>query len=137
MSERIYRKLDLSGLHFPSDSLTIRILRTAHGELFDQGVSIGGGDEQPQFFFKSRYQDGHSGTEVGNLLYLERVIAAFAFATAAGIDPPSGQVSIKDFKDELAERYVRYGLASGPKHAAELIRGIERQGRGLAAGRKR
>ena len=127
MAETDLSKLDLSGLQFPSDSLTIRSFRLKHPELFDRG--FGDDDEmQPLFFL-----DGHAEHTVGNMLYVERLVAAAAFAKAAGISPFKLPVAVEDLEEGLAKQYVEYGVATGPHHAAELIRGIESQGRGLAS----
>jgi len=131
-----YRKLDFSGLNFPSDSLTIRTLRTVHREWFDKGFAVGGGKEQPQFFFKPALHD-HAQVILGGILYIERLLAAFAFAESAGVELPPGQVSLPDLEEELSDKYVRYGLASGPKQAAELLRSVKRQGQALAGERGR
>lgn len=122
--------IDLSGIQFPSDTITIRALREAHPEQFDIGFAGGGGYEQPKFFFNG--SDGATAEDtLGAMLYCERLIATDAYAAAKGVAGMG--VSIDDFKEELAELYTRYGISKGPHHAAELIRGIEQQGAALAS----
>jgi hypothetical protein len=124
VSQQNISSLDVNAVRFPSDRLTIGMLRSAHPQLFD--TNIGGGKPQPQFFFAA--SDNKAAVEeVGGILYTERLIAAVALATRDGQEPPATYLPLHELKEELAERYVRYGLASGPQHALELIRDIERQ----------
>lgn len=122
--------LDLSGVRFPSDNLTIRTLRQARPDLFD--IGIGNGDNaQPKFFFHASH-GGHATDTVAAMLFCERLIATDAYAAAKGVDGVYTGTTIDEFKEELTQLYARYGISHGPLHAAELIRDIERQGAALA-----
>jgi hypothetical protein len=127
-ADREFEQLDFSGMRFPSDQLTIGTLRRVNWALFDKGL-YGESDGQPRYFFDAEKAD-HAGDDVGNILYCERMIAASAYAAARGISPPDAEIEI--LEDDLAERYCKYALATGPAHASELIRDIERQGHQMA-----
>jgi hypothetical protein len=127
-SDDRFKLLDFRRVTFPSDALTIGVLRAQHSELFDKGFAEDNDRAQPKFFIASR-NAGHSEDVVGNMLFIERLIATAAFAKAQGIPPP--EADIEGYKDELATMYLRYSLAQGAHHAAELIRDIERQGAAL------
>ncbi len=128
-SDERFSKLDFRRLSFPSDGLTLGVLRTMHSDLFDKGFAYAESAAQPQFFIASD-KAGHAGDVLGNMLFIERLIATAAFASARGIDGPRADVA--DYKEELASLYQRYSLAKGEHHAALLIRDIERQGATLA-----
>jgi len=128
-SDKEFRGLDFAALKFPSDGLSIGTLRERHRELFDRGFADWG-DAQPKFFLEAD-KGLHAGDIVGHTLFCERFVAIAAYADARGIDPPQLD-ELPGVKEDLAEFYVRYGLASGPQHAAQLIRDIERQGAELA-----
>jgi hypothetical protein len=133
-----FENLDLTGIRFPSDALSIGMLRAKHPELFDKGFALGGDNVQPKFFFGL-----HAETIVANMLYCERVIVVSAYAEALGVKglelgmkgPELGvelECDVSDFKDELSKLYIRYGVASGTHHADQLIRDLEQQGVTLA-----
>jgi hypothetical protein len=124
-----YKRLDFSGFKFPSDVLSIGTLRAKHPELFDKGFD-GGENAQPQFFFQAKYAEA----VLANMLFCERLIAVCSYAKTRAMEGPEYEVS--DFKKDLTTLYMQYGLASGPHHANELIREIERQGEELAKQRR-
>ena len=111
-NEDRFRALDLSGLRFPSDGLSIGFLRKVHSEMFDKGV----GDEedfQPRFFSSANHPD-NAGNTIGNMLFCERLIAANAYAAARGVKGPEMYVvDLVQLKEELTEQYERYGIAEG------------------------
>jgi hypothetical protein len=122
------RRLDLSSCRFPSDSLSIKALRTLHPDLFDKGFS-NDDDPQPKYLLKP-HDGGHVEDSVGNMLYCERVIVVAAFAEAKGI--AQLDINIADIKEDLQRLYERHGLAHGSHESHEMIRGLESQGRDLA-----
>lgn len=124
--EEQLRHLDFSDVRFPSDNLSLAVLRKVHSDLFDLGFDLGN-EGQPKFFLSADH-GGHAKAILGNMLYCERVVAANAFAATRGIELLDGEFNISDFKDELTRLYTRYGIASGTHQAAELIRDIETQG---------
>jgi hypothetical protein len=125
--------LDFSGLRFPSDNLTIGMLRRLRPDSFDKGCCgfLEYGRQQPAFFLDP-HEQGHAADDLASLLWCERLVAAFAYATGKGIDGPSGW-EIEGLRDELRQHYCNFGLASGPQHAWELIRDVERQGSSLGS----
>jgi hypothetical protein len=133
-----FENLDLTSIRFPSDALSIGMLRAKHPELFDKGFTVGGDKAQPTFFFEI-----HAENIVANMLYCERLIVVSAYAEAVGVKGLELGVKgselgmqlecdVSDFKDELSKLYIRYGIASGTHHADQLIRDLEQQGVTLA-----
>jgi len=123
--------VDLSGIQFASDSISIRFLRQRFPELFDKGFEEGHG-AQPKFFFNST-DAGHAEAVLAHLLHCERRIAVSAYLKTKGLPPL--ECDIDEFKDELIDLYVRYEFATGRHAAEQLIREIERQGQELARGK--
>jgi hypothetical protein len=124
----IFESLDLSSVVFPSDALTIRMLRRLYPDQFDVGFGQGQ-ESQPAFFFSRQSVD-----DIGGLLYCERQIAVSAFASARGVAPPTDVmdiIEIEDLREELGRRYTRLGIANGEHETIELVRGIEKQFSGL------
>lgn len=128
-ADKHFKHLDFSGFTFPSDGLTIGALREKHRELFDKGFSMEE-DAQPRFFFDPTF----SGEIVANILFCERLVATCAYAEARGMRWPDCE--IEGIRGFLLTHYPRYGLASGPQHAEQLIRDIEGQGTELAKQRR-
>lgn len=126
--ENDFGKLDFRKIKFPSDGLTVAMLRAVHPDLFDLGFYVGS-EAQPRYFLQASY-GGHAEDGVGNLLFCERLVATWAFASAQGKTGPLGW-DLEEARDQLVDFYRQYGLASGIKHATELIREIERQGQHL------
>jgi hypothetical protein len=119
-------RLDVSGIRFPSDKLSISDMRMAHPELFDVGFAMGD-DAQPRFFLQGDAVH-HAGDSVGDMLYWERILALCVFASISGCRPPPLiEIDQKTIKDELASLYVRYGIAEGAHHASEMLRDVEDQ----------
>jgi len=123
--------LDLREIEFPSDRITIGQLRRAFPKQFDVGFGPND-DPQPRFFF-----EGDRPSEViGNILYLERLIAAEVYASIVGCDSPADPgFGLKDMKKDLAKSYVIHGV-SGKHEASELVRDIERQATELGTERR-
>jgi hypothetical protein len=132
-----YKTVDFSSIEFPSDKLTVKVLRKLHPELFDVGFcGERMADDQPQFFFRENGNPPEVDA-LGGLLQEERRIAAFAYAKAAGLAMPPIDLELEISKEEVAKGYKFYGLSSGPHQTQELIRSIERQARQLAKGVRR
>ena len=119
-----FSKLDLSPVRFPSDELTIRKLRQMHPGSFD--LMSDDETDQPKFFFHPTHHN-HVDSTVASMLYLERMLAVNAYAAAAGHEGIETGLSDAEMKEELREFYIRYNLASGHHHAAQLIRDFEQQ----------
>jgi hypothetical protein len=107
--------INLSAIHFPSDSLTIGAVRKLHRDKFD-------GDVNPTFF----HELPRSGADrsIGLMLFIERALARIAFDTALG-EPLTELLTRDEFVGDLAELYARYGIANGPHHAQQLVRTFE------------
>ena len=127
-SEAEFKKLDFSHCHFPSDRLTIKMMRFRHPALFDDGFDVGEGKEQPKYF---KEPVGNVEEEIGEMLFCERCVATFAYAKARSIKPPWA-LDLEIHKDQLVDMYREWGLADGIAQASELVRDVERQGQQLA-----
>jgi hypothetical protein len=127
-SEAELKKLDFSNCQFPSDRLTIGMMRFRHPDLFDHGFDVGDGREQPKYF---KEPVGNVEEEIGEMLFCERCVAMFAYAKARGIKPPWA-LDLEIHKDQLVDIYREWGLADGIAQASELVRDVERRGQQLA-----
>jgi hypothetical protein len=124
--------LDFSECTFPSDAISIAQMRQVHPLLFDVGIETAKG-QQPVFML-APFDGGHVLDTIGMMLHCERIIAADSYAAKLGLEPPDADIEL--FKEELANYYIKYGLAKGEHHAQELVRNIERMGASLAKGRQ-
>ena len=120
--------LDFARIEFPSDKLTVGQVRRLHGDRIDR--------ETPTFFDAEPYC-GSAAFALGNMLGMERALAAYAYNRAAGeawkeVSPGFDRDTLAG---DLAEDYVRYGLAAGEKSAALLVRRFEARAAGQALGR--
>jgi hypothetical protein len=127
--EAEFKKLNFSRCRFPSDRLTIEMMRSLHPDLFDHGFEVGDRKEQPKYF---KQPLGNTEEEIGEMLFCERCVAAFAYARARGIKPPWG-LDLEIHKDQLIDMYREWGLADGIAQASEFVRDVERQGQQLAS----
>lgn len=113
MTDHGRAQIDYGKLSFPSDALTIGMIRKAVPELFAQ--------DDPEFF-----QDGFASVEVSGMLHSERILAHRAFASAAGRpDPYPDEAGRQEMIKMLAESYKLFGLASGRQHTEQLVRAVE------------
>lgn len=111
-------KIDFTKIDFPSDGLTIKVLRHIHRDQIDA--------EQLPTFFTDRERADSAEDLLTNLLYCERALAEAAFDRHLG-KPPADPLGVEGFAEELERLYVRYGIASGHHHAEQLIRNFESQ----------
>ena len=126
-----FANLDFRAVRFPSDALQVGTIRRLNNASFDQGF-YGGSDAQPQYFLQPEVR-GHVVSQVGTMLFLERLIVTGAYATKKGLWWPQG-FDPDASREELESLYCKHGLARGPKHAAQMVRDLERQGGLLAKG---
>lgn len=120
-----FENLDFSEIRFPSDDLKIGAIRQQNLRLFDHGFQ-GGTAAQPQYFLQPN-ANGHVVSDIGMLLFCERLIVTGAYASRKGVNPPEG-FDLEAAREELADFYCKHTLATGPQHAAQLIRELEREG---------
>ena len=93
--------IDLLKIAFPTDNLTIKAIRQQFPEI--------DGDRLYDF----------DDIELPGMLSLERDLATAAFDAVLG--RRTVDITVED-RRMLGKVYVRYGLASGPHHAKQLIR---------------
>jgi hypothetical protein len=121
--------LDLSGIEFPSDKLTVLKLRRIHPDLFDRGYE-NGKEAQPRYFLRAGRPD-HAAEDIGGMLFCERLIVAGAYAAVKGIVIP-GKWDLYATEDRLVKFYCRFGLSEGAHEAKEMIRNLTKQATWLA-----
>jgi hypothetical protein len=119
--------VDCASLSFPSDKLSMLDLRRLFPNEFDQPPSI-------TFFDKPDWPE-----TLQDLLHAERCIAEYAFGHGDRIwlgplaeGASDDEKTLREIEEEkrlctqqLVKLYQKYGLASGPETANQLIRGIE------------
>lgn len=124
-------ELDYSKIAFPSDKITIGQLRKMHPQDFDaEWWSCTGvfGDLAPTPTGQSQ-----TSIDMNDILYGERAVAERGWVKASGIPYEKGWLDeVNGGAKPLPRLYIKYGLASGPKHAEQLIRNIESQAAALA-----
>ncbi|MFN9977833.1 MAG: hypothetical protein ACK58T_48795, partial [Phycisphaerae bacterium] len=110
-------------------------------EMFDSNLLFVGNDPR-----RDQYQGpaflNHSPENLrdslNSLFWTERLVAVCAYADLSGVDRPQiPAFSLEELKAELANQYVKYGLALGSCEARESIRDIERQVRAQFKGVRR
>ena len=121
--------LDLSGVQFPSDRLTIADLRLLRPALFDHGF-VPSTSPQPQYFFKGE-RVGHAANDIGLLLMCERQVAVEAYGKARGLVGATNR-DPREVRVDLRGLLRRFGLCKGKHDADEMIRDIARQAERLA-----
>jgi hypothetical protein len=124
-SEPTLDYVDYTSLSFPSDNLTVAKLRNLYPHRFDvEGFAVN------EFFAANEGRNTGDRTEgwVSSMLTAERYLARHAFEDALG-KTWTCLTELGDTRDqsakELAEMYIFFGLATGPQHADQLIRGFE------------
>lgn len=122
-SDDRFAGMNLTSVSFPSDSISIESLRRLFPNDFDVEITEGM-KAQPKFFLLPENSVNASNT-LGNVLYCERLLAAWYYAKEKGIAPP--ETGLVDIQEELSESYCKLGIAIGTHHAEELMRDIERQ----------
>jgi hypothetical protein len=119
--------IDYTSIAFPSDSLTVGKLRKLYPERFDvEGAGI-------RHFFAAnagKNTDDSNESMLADMLTGERYLARHAYEQALGKTwtclTELGDTR-EESAEELSERYIHFGLASGPQHAEQLIRSFEAQ----------
>ncbi len=118
-------KIDFTQIEFPSDKLTIKMLRQVWPDATDVDRWRDTG-RAPHRVYVRHSLDNVLGD---GIIDLERLIAERAFKVALG-QPVKDNPAISN-KDELIEcvsnTYLKYGLSRGEHETAQMIRRIEAQ----------
>lgn len=114
-------EIDFKRIEFPSDKLTVKMIRDAWPAAFDVETSSGYAPRRPYV--------RHSLDYVLEPLDVERMVAERAFKAALGKsfqhnDPLYDRDELVGF---VTGHYVKFKLARGKHEATEMIRGIEGQ----------
>ena len=106
-------KCDVSRLAFPSDTITLGVMRHREPHVFEREALAAG---------EPGYCDAIA------LLSIEMRVAERAFAAAIGMPDPYDKDVYPPADDacQLHEAYVEYGLSTGTNQTNEHIRRIER-----------
>jgi hypothetical protein len=126
--------LDAGGIEYPSDSLSIKRLRTMFPRWFAHGrIEDGFGS----FFYPMDTEQPEHLVRLNDLLSDERTVAGYAYRNT--IDPYPGewldeesQGCMIQAKSQLELAYQQFKLADSPETARMLIRHIEEQAVTLA-----
>lgn len=123
--------LDYSKIKFPSDNITIGMMRKLHPKEFDaEWWSCTG-----VFGHRAPASTGQSQTSIdmNEMLYGERAVAERGWVKASRVTlDPAWLEEVNGGAEPLPKLYIKYGLARGPQHAEQLIRNIESQAAALA-----
>jgi hypothetical protein len=117
--------VDFTQIEFPSDKLTVKMLREAWPDAFDMDRL----DELGRAPYR-RYKRHAIDSILGeSMIDLERMVAERAFKVALGqsVDNDSRISDKDDLIDGLAATYTRTGLARGEHEVMAMIRRIEVQ----------
>jgi hypothetical protein len=120
-------RVDFGGIGFPSDQITLAMLRKQHPLEFDT--------LKANFFDGERLREPEAKIPreaVAEMLYIERRIAQETYAAAVRGDRQAGFLRSdaeddRGFVEDLTAHYTRYGVAQGPHEARCLIGSIESQ----------
>jgi hypothetical protein len=111
---------DLTQVHFPSDQLTLAQLRR----------------DQPELLFsdKELLDSNRRITDVRmfETMRTEHILANKAWAKAIGLPDPFPTHNHREEISFLNDDYQRYGLSTGAKQTAELVRAFENEAANLA-----
>jgi hypothetical protein len=111
--------IDLTKFDFPTDKLTVKDLRRLYpGRLDNRSVTS-----------IDQFREGSVYEKLAALISEERILAIDIYDQASGKKRPFGLrgADLKDALEELAEVYIRFGLASGPAQAEQLARSVKSQ----------
>lgn len=119
-------KIDFTKIDFPSDRITVKILRQVHPTATDVDVPIDSiaplGDPRS---YRRHTLDDPLGC---GIIDLERQIAERAFKIALGQSVKGSNLSnIDEMVDNISDEYKKYGLARGEHEISAMIRRIETQ----------
>jgi hypothetical protein len=109
--------IDFASLSYPSDRITIEIIRARNPRGFAQ--------EDPNFFHQS-VRWGERG-DFGGLLFMERIAAHKAFAARLGLPDPHDNWDHEELVDVLSEEYENYNVSRGLWHTKLMVRDLEAQ----------
>jgi hypothetical protein len=120
-------RVDLGGIGFPSDRITLAVLRKLHPLEFDT--------LRANFFDGERMKEPRADSPheaLAEMLYIERRIAQETYEAAVRGDRQAGFLRSaaeddRGFVEDLSAHYTRYGVAQGPHEARCLIGSIESQ----------
>ena len=127
----------LATLDFPSDRLTLGTLRRRFPQSFDEADSH---DLSSVPFIDdndSRNPSERLRQRLYELLDGDRQVALNALVQAEGSTRPDWMYTPEEERERLIQLYQEFGLAEGPEHAKQLVRGLESAAAALAQNRSR
>ena len=122
-------KINFTTINFPSDNITVKMLRQAWPDATD--VELGEIGTVGERGYRRRAIDDVLGCAI---IDAERHLAELAFRTKFGQSRKSMPVFNKDdIVEALGKEYERFGLARGKHEIATMIRRIESQAEAQAS----
>jgi hypothetical protein len=119
-------KIDLAAIDYPSDRLTVKMMRQYMPHAFDV-------EPRPDWDrlvteSRSRFRRMSMDNVLAHFIDAERQVAESAFKKALG-QPVEGFSDImrEETFEVLSSDYIKFGLARGEHEAQEMLRGIEKQ----------
>lgn len=121
--------IDLTQISFPSDQLTIQMLRKNYPGSFDREAVLP--ENRKQFLGRTSIENA-----IGGTIDFERHLAVLEFKRVLGLPltKEEGQFKRDNLAKNLIEEYVHLGLAAGENHGEQLIRDVESQASAQARG---
>jgi hypothetical protein len=117
-------EIDLKEINFPSDQITGKMIRNVFAHHFDE-VEVLRDETKWSYLLEDNHYEFEGWWQV---LRVERQLAVTAFDIAIGrpsTENQEGCMTTQEYRNELQQQYVDYGIAQGPQHAAELVRSFE------------
>jgi hypothetical protein len=121
--------IDFARLSFPTDELTIRMLRERHPHVFDSEPTgrFAGNPRRNSGYYERGSIDGL----IGSTINFERMLAEMAYRAELGLPKMEG-LPVADRSsliDSLTNSYVFLGVTSGKHEARAMLKDIETQAR--------
>ena len=117
--------IDLTQIEFPTDKLTVKVLRRAYPEGFD----VEPPPDRVVMPFRRPLHRMSLDNVLSSIVNSERILAEMAFKAAMGqsVEGDDRQGGREIIIEDLGNDYIRLGLARGEHEAREMMGSIESQ----------
>ena len=115
--------IDLTKIDFPSDKLTIKMVREAYPGATDVDFDKDSNPSEKRFVFSRQSLD----YSIGSLLDLERELAEKVFNCKLGLPERESYNKKEDLIDYISDEYIKMRLAFGQHDSLAMIQKIEKQ----------
>ncbi len=115
-------QIDFTQIEFPTDKLTIKMVRSIYPWAFDRPAALP--ENRTYFYGRASIENA-----LGGLIDCERRLAVLEFKRVLNLPLTTEERKIgrASLAETLVDEYVHLGLASGDHHAEQLIRDLESQ----------